>query len=247
MFFGSYIDALTMPETIEAVESIIADRVPTQHVVVNVAKLVIMQQDEMVRDIVNACTLINVDGQGIVWGANMLGIHIPERVTGIDLFLNLIELADKKHYRVFFLGAHEEVVQRVIEIFSEKYPGMQVAGYNNGYYHKENEEQVVDKIRQSEADMLFVAMGSPQKEYFLNKYTEAMQVPFVMGVGGSFDVVAGVTRRAPAWMQRWGLEWFYRIVNEPRRMTPRYVRTNAAFFVMMMKALLFGKKKYGCS
>ncbi len=247
LFFGSYVDALTMSETLETVTEIIKERTPTQHVVINVAKLVTMQKDEKLRDIVNSCSLINADGQGIVWGAKMLGIKIPERVAGIDLFERLMLLADEKQYRVFFLGAHEEVVQRVVEIFSEKYPNMKVAGYHNGYYHKEDEARVVEKIRQSEADMLFVAMSSPQKEYFLNQYTGAMQVPFVMGVGGSFDVVAGVTRRAPAWMQRWGLEWFYRIVNEPRRMTPRYVRTNAAFFVMMMKAILFGKKKYGCS
>ncbi len=247
LFFGSYVDALTMPETLETVETIIEDRVPTQHVVINVAKLVIMQKDEKLRDIVNTCSLINADGQGIVWGAKMLGIRIPERVAGIDLFMNLMALADKKKYRVFFLGAHEEVVQKVVEIFSERYPSMVVAGYQNGYFRRENEEQVVEKIRQSEADMLFVAMSSPQKEYFLNKYTEAMQVPFVMGVGGSFDVVAGVTRRAPIWMQRVGLEWLYRIICEPRRMTPRYLSTNTAFFLMMVKALLFGKKKYGCS
>lgn len=246
-FFGSYVDALTMPETIEAVESIIAERVPTQHVVVNVAKLVIMQKDKKLREIVNDCTLINADGQGIVWGAKMLGIDIPERVTGIDLFQNLIELADKKQYRVFLMGAHQEVVQRVVEILSERYPGMKIVGYHHGYYHPETEQEVVDVIRRSEADMLFVAMSSPQKEFFSNNHLEAMQVPFVMGVGGSFDVVAGVTQRAPAWMQKGGLEWLYRIICEPRRMTSRYVSTNAAFFVMMVKALVFGKKKYGCS
>jgi N-acetylglucosaminyldiphosphoundecaprenol N-acetyl-beta-D-mannosaminyltransferase len=246
-FFGSYVDLLTMGETLEAVEKIIENGTPTQHVVINVAKLAMMQDDVRLREIVNGCSLINADGQGIVWGARSLGIDIPERVAGVDLFQNLVALSDRKPYRLYFLGAKEEVVQKVVSVFQERYPRMQVAGRRNGYFTQAEEAQLVEDIRESKADILFLAMSSPKKEYFLNRYLDRMQVPFVMGVGGSFDIVAGVTKRAPLWMQKAGLEWFYRIVNEPGRMFARYFTTNGKFFLMMLKAKVFGKKRYGCS
>jgi N-acetylglucosaminyldiphosphoundecaprenol N-acetyl-beta-D-mannosaminyltransferase len=245
-FFGSHVDLLTMDETLAAVEEIIQRRVPTQHVVINVAKLVTMRRDEKLREIVNSCPLINADGQGIVWGARAMGIPVPERVTGIDLFQKIVETANDRQYRIFFLGAREAVVRKVAEDYCRRYPSMQLAGYHHGYYAASEEQVIVEKIRASKPDALFVAMSSPKKEFFLKKHLEAMEVPFVMGVGGSFDIVAGVTRRAPVWMQKAGLEWFYRILNEPGRMFGRYLKSNLIFLWMMMKASIFGKKRYGC-
>ncbi len=241
-FFGALIDPLTMDETLKAVSGIIEQRKPTQHVVVNVAKLVMMQKDAGLREVVNSCGLINADGQGIVWGAKLLGLSIPERVAGIDLFTHIVAQAPQKNYRLYFLGAREEVVTKVIKHFQSKYPDLSVAGYRNGYFKAEDEASIVDEIRNSKADALFVAMNSPQKEIFLNKYTAAMDVPFVMGVGGSFDVIAGVTKRAPVWMQKMGLEWFYRFLCEPGRMWRRYLVSNSVFLWMLCKAWVTGKK-----
>ena len=245
-FFGSNIDLLTMDETAMAVERILQERVPTQHVVVNVAKLMMMRKDEELSEIVNSCSLVNVDGQGVVWGARWLGILVPERVTGIDLFFRLVELSARKGYRLYFLGAQQEVVQEVVRLFTERYPSLQVVGWRNGYFKPVDEAGIVEDIRDSRADILFVAMNSPQKELFLKKYTQTMNVPFTMGVGGSFDVAAGRTQRAPVWMQKAGLERFYRLLSEPARMTSRYVVSNSIFFMLLLKAKLFGKKKYGC-
>ena len=244
-FFGSVIDPLTMNETLQRVEEIIRTRAITQHVVINVAKLVLMQKDDKLRAAVNACGLINADGQGVVWGANLLGRKIPERVAGIDLFKNIVELSSKKGLRLYFLGAQENVVSKVIRILKSQYPQLQVAGFRNGYFSKEEEGQVAEDIRDSCADVLFVAMGSPQKEFFLNKYCETMAVTFVMGVGGSFDVIAGVTGRAPLWMQKAGLEWFFRFLCEPGRMWKRYLITNTIFGGMVLKALI-KKESHSC-
>ena len=241
-FFGAQIDPLTMLETLDSIEKIIDLRQPTQHVVVNVAKLVMMQKDTELQDIVNSCGLINADGQGIVWGAKLLGIGIPERVAGIDLFQNIVRMASERNYKLYFLGAKEEVVTKVVDLFESKYPRLQVAGFRNGYFNEKEEKEIVEDIHRSKADVLFVAMGSPNKEIFLNKYINDMAVPFVMGVGGSFDVVAGKTKRAPLWMQKIGLEWFYRFLCEPQRMWKRYLVSNTLFLGMVFKALLTRKR-----
>ena len=161
--------------------------------------------------------------------------------------MNLMKLADQKEYKAYFFGAREWVVKKVIDNFSQDYPRMIVAGYRHGYYEPAEEERIVEDIRASGADMLFVAMSSPAKELFLSKYLERLNIPFVMGVGGSFDIAAGMTQRAPMWMQKAGLEWFFRLLNEPRRMLWRYLTSNLAFLGMLLKALVLGKKKYDCS
>jgi len=245
-FFGANIDLLTMDETLSAIESIIERREATQHVVVNVAKLVAMQQDVELKRVVNQCAIVNVDGQGVVWGARRLGINVPERVAGIDLFQRLIGLASRKHYRPYFLGATEDVVNSVVETLQIRYPELKIAGFRHGYFSKTDEPEIAKDIRDSNADMLFVGISSPKKEFFLQRNLGAMNVPFAMGVGGSFDIIAGKTRRAPVWMQRAGLEWFYRLLNEPKRMWKRYLSSNAAFLVMLTKAKIFGKGRSDC-
>lgn len=242
-FFGAKIDPLTMQETLTCVDRIIQNRTPVQHVVVNVAKVIMMLKDLELRKAVNSCSLINADGQGIVWGARLLGFDIPERVAGIDLFLNIVERSPAKGHRLYLLGAKQEILEKVIETFNKKYPGVVFAGFRNGYWTPAEEAQVVQDIRDSRADCLFVAMPSPKKEIFLNKHLSAMNVPFVMGVGGSFDVVAGYVKRAPVWMQKAGLEWFYRFISEPGRMWKRYLTTNAKFAGMLAKVMMTRKGK----
>ena len=189
---------------------------------------------------------MNADGQGIVWGARRLGIAVPERVAGIDLFDRLIDLAAANNYRVYFLGATDEVVRLVIEALSGKYSGLQIAGHRNGYFNDADEADIAQKVRQSRADMVFVAISSPKKECFLERNLTAMNVPFAMGVGGTFDIIAGKTHRAPVWMQRTGFEWLYRLLNEPGRMWKRYLTSNAAYMKMLAKAAILGKENCDC-
>lgn len=242
---NTYVDALTMEETIEVVEEIIQLKQPTQHVVINALKVNLMNEDEVLRGIVNSCPLINADGYSILWAAKKFGIPLKERVTGIDLFQNLISVAEEKGYKVYFFGAKEEVVQRVKDIFSEKYPQLQIVGFRNGYFTEAEEATIVNDMANSGADMLFVAFSSPQKEYWINKNLLKIGIPFVMGVGGSFDVVAGVTNRAPIWMQKYGLEWFYRFIQEPRRLWKRYIVGNLKFAILTYKIKFNANKRIG--
>lgn len=230
--FNTYVDALSFDETIQKIEQIISEGKPTQHVVINASKINLMHEDEKLTEIVNSCPLINADGASIIWSAKKLGIPLKERVTGIDLFLKLVEIANEKGYRIFLFGAREEVLNKVKLCFEEKYPNLQIAGVRNGYFKEADEVAIIETIKESKADILFVAFSSPKKEYWINKYLNVLNIPFVMGVGGSFDIVAGVTDRAPEWMQKNSLEWFYRFIQEPRRMFKRYIIGNAQYVML---------------
>lgn len=232
---GCQIDNLTMEETLQAVEGLIASGQPHQHVVVNVDKLVKAQKDPELRSIINACSLINADGMPVVWASRLLGKPLKERVAGVDLFDALMARAALKGWRVFLLGAKEEVVARVREIYAQRYPSLQFAGHRNGYWKAEEEPDIVGQIAASKADLLFVAISSPKKEQFLGANQARMGIPFAMGVGGTFDVAAGKVARAPVWMQKAGLEWFFRFLQEPRRMFRRYFVEDMAFVGLLAK------------
>ena len=237
IILGCPVDSLTLAQTIVQIETYIQERKTCQHVVINVAKLVEMRRNSKLKKIISECNLINVDGMPIVWASRILGQSLPERVAGVDLFQRLIALCEEKGYRPFFFGAREWVVKKVVDVFQEKHPDLDVAGFRNGYFSEE-EEEIAQMIRDSQADMLFVGFSSPMKENFLKKWIPFMHVPFCMGVGGSFDIVAGRTKRAPVWMQKSGLEWVFRIYQEPRRMWKRYAKTNPVFIWMVVREYL---------
>jgi N-acetylglucosaminyldiphosphoundecaprenol N-acetyl-beta-D-mannosaminyltransferase len=233
------IDKLTMEETINKIDSSIGEKENLHHVVVNAAKMVNMQKDKELYESVVSSDIINPDGQAVVWASKFLNQPLPEKVSGIDLMQNLVKLAYEKKYKVFFFGAKEEVVKAVVDKYAQMYSDEIIAGYRNGYFSKDDEENIAKQIAQSKADILFVAISSPTKEIFLNTYKDIINTPFIMGVGGSFDVVSGKVSRAPLWMQNAGLEWFYRFLQEPRRMWKRYLYTNTMFIYLVLKEKFF--------
>lgn len=235
---GCQIDNLTMEETLQKVEGFIQSGHPHQHVVVNVDKLVKAERDAELRRIINDCALINADGMPVVWASRLLGKPLKERVAGVDLFEALMRRSADKQWRVYLLGAREEVVSEVKRLYELKYPGLTVAGYRNGYWSAEEEPGIVAQITEARADLLFVAISSPKKEHFLGQYQGQMKVPFAMGVGGTFDVAVGRVKRAPVWMQKSGLEWFYRFLQEPRRMFRRYFIEDMGFIRLFFKEAL---------
>ena len=237
-FLGTQMNACTMRETVEMIHNRISNNQFTQHVVVNVAKLVNMQKDKTLHTAVESCDIINIDGMGVVWGARFLGKKVPERVAGIDLFYALISLANDKGYPVYLLGAKQEVVEIAAQKLTSQYQNLVLAGYHNGYFW-ENEQSVVNEIRKSGAKLLFVAITSPKKETFINKWKEQLGVDFVMGVGGTFDIVADKVKRSPKWMQETGLEWLFRTIQEPRRMWKRYLVTNSYFALLLIESKLY--------
>jgi N-acetylglucosaminyldiphosphoundecaprenol N-acetyl-beta-D-mannosaminyltransferase len=236
-FLNTIIHKLTMDETLSLITNSIKKNKQIHHVVVNAAKIVALQKDFKLRESVNCCDIINADGQAIVWASKVLNNPLPERVAGIDLMENLVALSYKEGYKIFFLGAKAEVVSKVVSMYSDKYSPDIIAGYRNGYFDKNQEQDIATQISQSGANILFVAISSPKKEIFLNENKSILKnVNFIMGVGGSFDVVSGLVKRAPQWMQKFGLEWLYRLIQEPKRMWRRYLVGNTKFIFLVLKA-----------
>lgn len=240
-FFGVKINPWTMDKTLSVITHGIDNNLFIQHVVVNVAKIINAQSDPELKASIEACNIVNIDGMGVVWGARLLGLKAPERVAGVDLFYRLIDLSQYKAYPVFLLGAMPDVIEKTVTNLQRQFPGLVIAGSHHGYFWDE-EEKIVDRIHNSGAKLLFVAITSPRKENFINRWREQLGVNFVMGVGGTFDIVAGISKRAPLWMQQCGLEWFYRILQEPQRMWKRYLVTNSRFLFLIVREMLRSRK-----
>jgi N-acetylglucosaminyldiphosphoundecaprenol N-acetyl-beta-D-mannosaminyltransferase len=234
--FGVPLHPLTMEQTVDRVEQLVRSGGTHQHVVLNAAKVVQLADDIDLRDVVRSCSLVNADGQAVVWAGRLLGVAVPERVTGIDLMERLLARAAERGWPVYFLGATDDVVRRVAEIETMRHPGLIVAGHRDGFWSADEEGAVVAAVAAARPTLLFVALPTPAKERFLARNIDRLGVAFAMGVGGSFDVVAGVTRRAPGWMQRLGLEWAFRLGQEPRRMFRRYLVGNSRFIALTWKA-----------
>lgn len=235
---GLSVDRVDMEQALARCEKAIVDRSFIQHMAVNAAKLVAAQDDDDLRAGIERSELVTADGQSVVWASRLLGDRLPTRVAGIDLMHELLGLAAERGYGVYVLGARADVLAQAVTRIEESFPGIRIVGARDGYYADAEEDEVVADIARAQADMLFVAMSSPRKEYFLARHGAAMDVPFVMGVGGSIDVIAGLTRRAPVVMQRVGLEWLYRLVQEPRRLFKRYLTTNVRFTVLVARQVL---------
>lgn len=233
--FGTHMHTLTMQETVSAINKRINNKIFTQHVVVNVAKIVNMQRDPVLRDSVNSSDIINIDGMGLLWGARLFSKEVTERVSGIDLFYELLKSAEQTGKGVFLLGATPKVLGKTLINLKKQYPKLNITAVQHGYFSEDEEADIAQRIKDSGADLLFVAMSSPKKENFINRWKNHFGVSFVMGVGGTFDVVAGKTQRAPLWMQKAGLEWFYRVMQEPGRLWKRYLFTNSKFALMLLR------------
>jgi N-acetylglucosaminyldiphosphoundecaprenol N-acetyl-beta-D-mannosaminyltransferase len=236
-FLGVPIDCLTLSETIAEADRAIRNKQLVQHVGINVAKFVNMRADaELDRDL-RSSDLISVDGMGIVWAARLLSIAVPERVAGIDVMEGVLQLCALNGYRPYLLGARPDVLEKSIANLLRRYRGLQIAGSHDGYFRLEQESKVVAAIKSSGADCLFVGMPTPRKERFLADHRDDLGVPFIMGVGGALDVLGGRVKRAPQLVQDIGLEWLFRTIQEPLRLGPRYIVTNAVFAGILIKAL----------
>lgn len=242
--FGLDVRVETLPEAVAAIDAAIQARRPTLHVVLNALKASEIAGDPAMRELLRSFDMVHADGTSIVWASRILGRPLPERVAGIDLFVALLALAAQRGYRPYLLGARREVVEEVARRIEAQHPGLKLAGWRDGYWDAGDpaaEAAVVAAIREARPDLLFVAMPTPRKELFLVRHRDELGVPFSMGVGGSFDVLAGKVTRAPRWMQRAGLEWFHRFLQEPRKMWKRYLVTNSHFAWLLLKELARGR------
>ncbi|WP_457669792.1 WecB/TagA/CpsF family glycosyltransferase [Thiolapillus sp.] len=233
--FGITINTLNRKETAKFIIDRIIKGEKTIREDLNAAKVVWCESEGSVRQAVESASIVNPDGQSVVWAARLLGIPIKERVTGIDLMQDLIHLASSYGFSVYFLGAHEDTVSTLAKSIVGKYGEQLVAGFADGYFSQQDEQAVVRKINTANPDMLFIGISSPKKEEFVLRNASVLHAKLIMGVGGSFDVLSGKTSRAPLWMQNNGLEWFYRLIQEPKRMWKRYLVTNSQFIAITLK------------
>lgn len=201
----------------------------------NAAKVVSAEHDEQLLRALASADLIGVDGQSLVWAGRLLGHQIPERVAGIDYMLDLLRVGGERGWRVFLLGATDEVLRGVESFCRDEHPGLVIAGRQHGYFGRERDDQVAATIQAARADVLFVGMPSPLKELWIVHKGPMTGVALAVASGGSFDVVAGQVKRAPRPVQRIGLEWLWRVLQEPRRLWKRYLTTNSRFITMVLR------------
>ena len=235
--FGLPVDALDMAGVLQVCSDSLETRDRTMIGVINAAKVVSSRRDPGLLASLLDCDLLLADGQSVVWASRLLRDPLPERVAGIDIFERLLKMASERNASIYLLGARPDVVRRLERRIVDDYPGLTVAGARDGYFSENEAESVAAEIRGSGADMLFLGMVSPKKENFLRDWGSSLGVPVQHGVGGSFDVLAGVTQRAPEAWQRYGMEWAYRLRQEPRRLWKRYLTTNSAFIALTFKEM----------
>jgi N-acetylglucosaminyldiphosphoundecaprenol N-acetyl-beta-D-mannosaminyltransferase len=227
---GLFFNAVTMEAAVaRCLELCRGPRMSHMVITANSSHLCMMRRDPELALACRAGHLTVADGMSVVWALRASGQPVPERVAGVDLMTRLLAAAGEQRLRVYFLGARREVVTTLVERCRALYPGLEIAGFRDGYFGSEDHLRIVEEIRASGAHMLFVGMPSPFKETWCERYRERLEVPVIMGVGGSFDVLAGFIKRAPRWMQLMGMEWFWRLLMEPRKLWKRYLTANSEF------------------
>lgn len=230
---GVRVHRVTMEQTLEAIDDMASDGHSHQVVTVNPEFIMTARWHHEFRRVLNGSSLALPDGMGIIWASRFLGRGMPERVTGSDLVLQFAPRAAKRGYRVFFLGAGPGVAEKAGSALAAKYPGLVIAGAYSGSPRPEEEPEIRSMIKSASPNVLFVAYGSPQQELWIDRNREQMGVPVSVGVGGALDFVAGVIPRAPAWMRNIGLEWLYRLAQQPHRWRRMLALPRFAWLVLL--------------
>lgn len=229
------IDVLDVADTISLVERYIKQKEPLHLMGVNADKINELNENERLKQIVNSCGIINADGASVVKASRYLGTPLPERVAGIDLMLSLVKLSEERGYSVYLLGAKQEVVEKTAEVLRAQHPRLNLVGIHNGYFKESEWPDISRELKGINPDLVFVGITSPMKEYLIEYLQDDGNDSVFMGVGGSFDVISGNIPRAPKWMQKAGLEWLFRVIQEPRRLFKRYFVGNWTFIKAVWK------------
>ena len=211
------IDVVTMKEAVARVEQFIKLGRPHLVVTPNAEMIMMANADNSFAQIINNADLVVPDGAGVVWAARYNGDRMPERVAGYDLVQNLLVAAARQKYRIYMLGGAPGIVDKAKQVAEKRYPGVQIVGTRHGFFSKSDEAEIIGNIKACRPDILLVALGVPRQEKWITEYSKQLQVPVAIGVGGTFDVMAGTVQRAPLWMQNANLEWLYRLMSEPKR------------------------------
>ena len=221
---GVPVDIMGMSQALDCIEGYIASGKPHQVATVNADFVVKAWEDPELRHILHSADLLTADGMPLVWGAKLLGVQLEDRVTGVDLVAAMAERGARLGWRFYLLGGREGVAARAAEVMKERYPGLQIVGIDSPPLAStvEMPVEIVERVVQAHPDVLLVAFGNPKQDKWIHMHLQELRVPVSIGIGGTLDFISGETRRAPAWMQRSGLEWLYRLLQEPRRLWKRY-------------------------
>lgn len=238
-FLDLNFDNFTLAEALDQVELFIKRRDPTMIFTPTVEMIVKAQRDKQLREIYERANLLTMDSFVLFYSAKLVGKKIKEPVSAARLMFNFLDIANKKRYKIYLLGAKEEVLSKAVINLKRDYPKMNIVGKRNGYFDFDNDSEIVDDIKSKNPDILFVAISSPLKEKFISKNFDQMKVPVSIGVGGSLDIIAGECSLAPEWVSKIGMEWFYRLLQEPRRLWKRYLVTNIIFLLLLLKRYFF--------
>lgn len=214
---GLKVNPLSMNEVAAFVKETVREKAYARIVTLNAEIAYLSQNDSTLKEIINDAQLVTPDGSGILWASERYGFPIQERVSGIDLMQRLLTDGKKEGYRFFFLGARREVVMAAVAKAKFDYPGITIVGWHDGYFSEEEASAIAEQVKESGANILFVAMGFPKQDLWIDTYAKAAGISVAMGVGGSFDVLSGNIKRAPDFWQKMRLEWFYRLVKDPSR------------------------------
>jgi len=233
--FGVRINPVTISEFVEIIEAGIKNNKQIIQSGVNASSIVELEQNRDLLEAYNNCDLINIDGMSLVWALRFFGYKVPSRVACPDLGEKVLRLAELNNYRIFLLGTRKEHLQSAVNNIRHNYPNLEISGFHDGFFKEVEESGIVEMINMSKPNILFLGLPSPQKEFFVEKYKTRLNVNYILGVGGFFDILAGTIKRAPGWMQEIGLEWFYRFLQEPKRLFKRYFVGNIAFLRLVVR------------
>lgn len=233
------LDLHVMPRsmTVNHILRMVSEKKGGYHVSLNSFKLLEVSKSETLRRVLGKADFRTADGFSIVLAAKLLNGERIERVTGIDIFSDLLESSKEYSLKVYFLGSKDTTLAKLREVIGSKYE-VRIVGMRNGFWAKNEEESVVSEIVEANPDICFIALPSPRKEYFIYDHLNEFKSIFLMPVGGAFDVLAGVTVRAPRLLQIIGLEWLFRVAQEPLRLAPRYLKANSFFALQLAKGLI---------
>ncbi len=220
---GCYVDLLTAQEGMEQIKKFIDMSVNAHIITLNAEIVYQAQSNQELKDIINKADLVTPDGIGIVWGGRQLGYDIRERVTGIDLLINICQEAPRQGWKIYLIGSAPGVAGEAAKKLEIDYPGLQICGTHHGYFNEDEVSSIIEEIKELAPDVLVVALGAPKQEIWINNYRERLGVTACIGVGGSLDVIAGQKKRAPKWMIRLNSEWLYRLLTEPSRIQRQVV------------------------
>ncbi len=247
-FLGLQFDNLNKQEALDKIEQFIQEKTPRKIFTPNVSLLIAARKNKFLKEVYDSCDLLTVDGMAIYYAMKIMGTPVKESLSASLLFYPLLEISQQKGYSIYMVGAQEEIVQKAANNLRTEYPGIQIVGSHHGYFDMENPpRELIKDIQEKKPDIMLVGMSSPYKEKFVVSNLQDIKIPVSLGVGGMFDIAAGMADFAPEWIRVLCLEWFYRLIQEPRRMWKRYLTTNSAFlwlfFVTFLKKRVLLCKK----